>query len=56
MDQLLDYLPKHARAIDVVSAVARTKEQHEITELLCTYARRAQRVVRLGGDPGSLVD
>ena len=55
MDQrLLDYLPPHAKAIDVGKRCgAHTKEQHEITHLLCEYARRSHRIVRLkGGDPG----
>ena len=55
MDQrLLDHLPPHAEAIDVGKRCgAHTKEQHEITHLLCEYARRSHRIVRLkGGDPG----
>lgn len=55
MDQrLLDHLPPNAEAIDVGKRCgAHTKEQHEITHLLCEYARRSQRIVRLkGGDPG----
>ena len=55
MDQrLLAHLPPHAEAIDVGKRCgAHTKEQHEITHLLCDYARRSHRIVRLkGGDPG----
>ncbi len=55
MDQrLLDHLPPHAEAIDVGKRCgAHTKEQYEITQLLCEYARRSRRIVRLkGGDPG----
>ena len=55
MDQrLLDYLPDNAEAIDVGKRCgAHSKEQHEITHLLCQYARRSKRIVRLkGGDPG----
>ena len=52
--QILQFLPPHAHAIDVGKRCgAHTKEQHEITQLLCDYARRGQRIVRLkGGDPG----
>lgn len=51
---LLDELPPHAIAIDVGKRCgAHSKEQHETTRLICEYARRSHKIVRLkGGDPG----
>jgi uroporphyrinogen III methyltransferase / synthase len=51
---LLNELPPDAVAIDVGKRCgAHSRQQEETTALMCEYARRSKRVVRLkGGDPG----
>lgn len=51
---LLEHVPAHALRVHVGKRCGRhSLPQPEITQLICTHARRGARVVRLkGGDPG----